>query len=176
MNTPKTFQGLRQGSVAHTLQTAPFIIKTVCSACLRLVILEKTGLTHCVGIYFEDNNPAENGLWHAVDAEGHILEVLVRSRRNKEATWKLLKGHDIGPRAMVPEKDQIRRSSRTRHHDQRERSGIQAHSFRRIPDNVCPSLAKRNEDITARIAVKAVSRLGSNLSDKIRTRFSRLRA
>jgi putative transposase len=46
--------------------------------------------------------------WRAVDQEGFVLDVLVRSRRNTKAAkrfmLKLLKGQGHAPRVMIPDK------------------------------------------------------------------------
>ncbi|NLS06950.1 IS6 family transposase [Rhizobium sp. P32RR-XVIII] len=47
-------------------------------------------------------------LWRAVDAQGHVLDALLQSRRNKTASLplirKLLKGQGVTPRVMVTDK------------------------------------------------------------------------
>lgn len=47
-------------------------------------------------------------LWHAVDADGYVLDALLQSRRNRKAALrlmrKLLKGQGIIPRVMVTDK------------------------------------------------------------------------
>jgi putative transposase len=47
-------------------------------------------------------------LWHAVDANGYVLDAFLQSRRNKRAALrlmrKLLKGQDTTPRVMVTDK------------------------------------------------------------------------
>lgn len=47
-------------------------------------------------------------LWRAVDANGHVLDALLQSRRNKGAALrlmrKLLKSQGVAPRVMVTDK------------------------------------------------------------------------
>jgi putative transposase len=51
---------------------------------------------------------ARHYLWQAVDQDGHILDILVQSRRNKKAAKKffrkLLKGLTYVPRVIIPDK------------------------------------------------------------------------
>src|SRR2546430_5905030 len=53
-------------------------------------------------------NGARDDLWRAVDQDGHVLDILVQSRRNKKAAkkffCKLLKGLTYVPRVIVTDK------------------------------------------------------------------------
>jgi putative transposase len=53
-------------------------------------------------------NRAQHYLWRAVDQEGHVLDILVQSRRNKKAAKKffrkLLKGLTYVPRVIITDK------------------------------------------------------------------------
>ena len=40
-------------------------------------------------------------LWRAVDAEGEVLEVLVKSKRNKHAALKLMRKYALVPERLV---------------------------------------------------------------------------
>jgi putative transposase len=43
-------------------------------------------------------------LWRAVDQDGHVLDILVQSRRNKQFFRKLLKGCQYVPRVIITDK------------------------------------------------------------------------
>jgi putative transposase len=53
-------------------------------------------------------NGARHYLWRAVDQDGHVLDILVQSRRNKKAAKKffrkLLKGLTYVPRVIITDK------------------------------------------------------------------------
>jgi putative transposase len=53
-------------------------------------------------------NGARHYLWRAVDQDGHVLDILVQSRRNKKAAKrffrKLLKGCQYVPRVIITDK------------------------------------------------------------------------
>ena len=53
-------------------------------------------------------NGKRSYLWRAVDQEGHVLDILVQSRRNKKAAKKffkkLLKGLQYAPRVIITDK------------------------------------------------------------------------
>jgi putative transposase len=53
-------------------------------------------------------NGTQHYLWRAVDQDGHLLDILVQSRRNKKAAKKffrkLLKGLTYGPRVIITDK------------------------------------------------------------------------
>jgi len=53
-------------------------------------------------------NGARDDLWRAVDQDGHVLDILVQSRRNKKAAKKffrkLLKGLTYVPRVIITDK------------------------------------------------------------------------
>src|SRR5215211_7752304 len=53
-------------------------------------------------------NGKQHYLWRAVDQHGHVLDILVQSRRNKQAAKKffrkLLKGCQYVPRVLITDK------------------------------------------------------------------------
>jgi len=53
-------------------------------------------------------NGTQHYLWRAVDQHGHVLDILVQSRRNRDAAKrfcrKLLKGCTYGPRVIITDK------------------------------------------------------------------------
>jgi putative transposase len=53
-------------------------------------------------------NGKQHSLWRAVDQHGHVLDILVQSRRNKQAAKKffrkLLKGCQYVPRVLITDK------------------------------------------------------------------------